>query len=139
MEAVEDRFQVFNAIYTNLSTAFEKQLIEKEEKELQKAKDAMEDRLKEQDHIDQLETNRTARKERLLQAEMEVICERAAAEALARADPPAQPAVLPAGPVGAALPHHGPAAAPQRCYREVQTLHPGSLCLENSPEELRIF
>ena len=99
--------------------------------------------MKEQEHIDLMETNRSDRKTRLFEIELRVIRERAAAEALARANPPA-PAPPPAGPAGAALPHPHPgpaaaAAAPHRRYREVSTLHPGALCLENSPEELRIF
>ena len=41
MESVEDRYQRCNATFTNLSTTYETHLIEKEEQELQKVKDAM--------------------------------------------------------------------------------------------------
>ena len=136
MEEVEDKFQGCNAIYTQLCMEFERQLVAQEEKVVRKAKEDMEDRMKEQDHTYQMEANRADRQQRILQAETEMICERAAAEALARADPAAPPTGPPLGPARAV---HAPAADPPRLYKEVQSLHPGSLCLENTPEELRAF
>ena len=72
--------------------------------------------------------------------ELVVVRERAALEAAARANPaqaqpPPVPPLVPAPhAVGA-----GPAAAPQRRYREVSSLHPGVLGIQQSPEELRLF
>ena len=136
MESVEDRYQTINETFMNLSTAYKIHLMEMEAQKLQIVKDAMGDRIREQEHTDLMETNRADRKTRLMELELRVIRERADAEALARANPPApaQPVPAPAHPGPAAA-----AAAPQRRYREVSTLHPGALCLENSPEELRIF
>ena len=115
-------------------------MIKEERAEVKKERD---ERIKEIEARDGMEENRVARKTRLMELELAVVHERAAAEQAARDNPaPAQPP-----PVHPHVPPHVPAHAPpaagpaplQRRYREVQSLHPGVLGIHQSPEELRLF
>ena len=96
------------------------------------------ERLLELEAREKVDDNRNTRKTGLIELELRVIRERRAQEQAARDNP--VPAPVP--PVHA--PPHVPAApaadpALHRRYREVQSLHPGILGLNQSPEELRTF
>ena len=146
MEQVEDRYQIINEVFMNLSTAHEVHLKNVGDQKLQLVRDERAEMKRERDERrqelearDLIEANSVDRKARLMDLELVVIRERAAQEAAARANPAPPPLppvpLVPAAPAAAAV----AAAALQQRYREVSSLHPGVLCLQQSPEELRIF
>ena len=125
-------------LYLGLYVAFKKLIVQQEEEMAKKTKEELVDRMKEAEQKDIIEVNRAAWEERKiqnqtehLQNETQLVRERAAAEAAARADPavPTIPAAIPAVTAG----------PPERRYREVSSLHPGLISIENSPEELHTF
>ena len=148
MDQMETRYQLINTRFMALSASFRDNLKVEEDQKLQMIKEERAEVKKERDEIIQemaakegMEENRVARKTRLMELELAVVRERAAAEQAARDNPaPAHPP-----PVHPHIPPHvpaPPAAGPaplQRRYREVQSLHPGVLGINQSPEELRLF
>ena len=148
MDQMETRYQLINKRFMALSASFRDNLKAEEDQKLQMIKEERAEVKKERDERileiaarEEMEENRVTRKTRLMELELAVVREKAAADQAARDNPaPAQPPpVHPHGP-----PHvpAGPAAGPaplQRRYREVQSLHPGILGIHQSPEELRIF
>ena len=146
MDQVEDRYQIINKVFMALSASLRDHLKKEEDQKLQLVRDEMAEVKQEQDERkqelearDALEENRVDRKTKLMDLELLVVREKAALEAAARANPAqAQPPPVPLVPA----PHAGGAGAAgalQRRYREVSSLHPGVLCIQQSPEELRIF
>ena len=143
MDQVEDRYQLINKVFMALSATFRDHLKKEEDQKLQLIRDERAEvkrehdkRIQEIEARDVIEANRVERKTRLMDLELVVVRERAALEALeaaaranpAQAHPPPVPPLVPAPhAVGA-----GPAAAPQRRYREVSSLHPGVLCIQQN-------
>ena len=82
-----------------------------------KTKEELADRMREAEQRDLIEANRAARVERQLQNKTQLVRERAAADAAARAGPVVPPAV----PVIPDVPPVVPANQPHRHYREVRS------------------
>ena len=145
MDELDARYQLMNKRFLQLSASFRDNLKAEEEQKLQRIKEERaevkkerDERLLELEAREKVDDNRNTRKTGLIELELRAIRERRAQEQAARDNP--VPALVP--PVHA--PPHVPAApaadpALYRRYREVQSLHPGILGLNQSPEELRTF
>ena len=128
MDKVEDIYQIINKVFMALSASFRDHLKKEEDQKLQLVRDERaevkrerDERKQELEARDVLEANRVDRK--------------AAARANPAQAPPPPVPLVPAPHADGA----GAAAALQRRYREVSSLHPGVLCIQQSLEELRIF
>ena len=141
MEQYEDKFEVINKKFVRLLDLSRDRHQRGEEEKLRTIKEEKEELKKERDEKleamklkEEIEANRVERKLKLAEAELDLVRQRAAADAAARDNPVQGP-----------LPHpqaHVPVGDPpplQRRYREVQSLRPDTLSISQSPEELRLF